>query len=354
MAMSVADSAVVLLFHFDEASGNFVDSSAARRVLTKSGSPSSSSSSKFGANCYQGPASQAGSEGVDIAAFASSGLSAPGGSIPYTVDLWVFPTTTPSGSSQCLFCLGTFGSQHLFLGINTAGKLQLYTTDDSNAGTTINGATTIPLNQWSHVAACRDATGTTRIFVNGVIDGSSASMNSKSTLASGSVVFGYSYGSTGRSYTGRADEFRYVWGLAYFSADFSASLPSAAYPTPAAAKDTGVLTAGPRARQSPLFASVTSKLLAAPSSLKDLYDGGRGRVRGVVKQKGLPSYAVRREVRLIRELDARCIRSQWSDPVTGAFDFTHVDETIRYTVLVLDYTHGKRAVVADNYTPEFM
>ena len=82
--------------------------------------------------------------------------------------------------------------------------------------------------------------------------------------------------------------------------------------------------------------------------------GGKGRVSGTVKVKGSPSYAVRREVRLIRDRDGACIRATWSDPATGAYEFRYVDETQRYTILTYDYTHDKRAVVADNIQPEIM
>lgn len=353
MTMSVLEASTVVLLHFNEASGAFVDSGSTRRTPNIVGSFGSSASSKFGAYCYQGASSQTGQDGLELAAFADSSFPAPG-NLPYTIDLWVYPTATPTSSSQCLFCLGSFAAQSIFLGINTAGKLQLYTTNDANSGTTLNGTTTIPLNQWSHVAACRDTTGTTRLFVGGVVDGSDAAMNSKTNRQSGSVAFGYSHGSSGRSYTGRADEFRYVVGLGLFTADFSASLPSAAYSTPASAKENGVLTVSQKVRQSSLFSSTTWKKSDNATPMKDLYDGGRGRVRGTVKEKATPSFAVHREVRLIRERDSRCVRSQWSDATTGAYDFTNIDETVKYTVSTYDYEHDYRAVVADNITPELM
>ena len=88
--------------------------------------------------------------------------------------------------------------------------------------------------------------------------------------------------------------------------------------------------------------------------VKDTNYGGKGRITGTVKVKGAPSYAVKREVRLIRDKDGACIRATWSDPATGAYEFRYVDETQRYTILTYDYTHDKRAVVADNIQPELM
>lgn len=88
--------------------------------------------------------------------------------------------------------------------------------------------------------------------------------------------------------------------------------------------------------------------------LFDINHGGRGRVAGTVKVKGSPNYAVKRYVLLMREKDFMIIRATWSDPTTGAYEFTYVDHTQRYTVLTMDYEHNYRAVVADNLVPELM
>ncbi len=88
--------------------------------------------------------------------------------------------------------------------------------------------------------------------------------------------------------------------------------------------------------------------------LKSLYWGGRGRVYGTVKVKGTPDYAVYRRVRLFRDRDGVCVGEVWSDPTTGAYEFTYVDETLRYTVVSYDHFASFRAVVADNLTPELM
>lgn len=77
---------------------------------------------------------------------------------------------------------------------------------------------------------------------------------------------------------------------------------------------------------------------------------GIGRVRGTVKQKGTPDAPVFRKVRLVRERDGLVIREQWSDRVTGAYDFQYVDELQTWTVISYDYLNNFRAVVADNLT----
>jgi hypothetical protein len=78
----------------------------------------------------------------------------------------------------------------------------------------------------------------------------------------------------------------------------------------------------------------------------------RGRIRGTVKVT--PNTPVRRKVRLIREVDGQVIREQWSDPVTGAYDFQFVDDLRKWTVVSYDFENLFRAVIADNLTPELM
>jgi hypothetical protein len=86
--------------------------------------------------------------------------------------------------------------------------------------------------------------------------------------------------------------------------------------------------------------------------VRDMAHGGDGTITGTVKVKGTPSNVpVSRKVRLIRDVDALCIRETWSDPITGAYTFAEIDRTVSYTVLSYDYTESFRAVVADRVLP---
>ncbi|QSI33387.1 hypothetical protein GNX71_28995 [Variovorax sp. RKNM96] len=82
---------------------------------------------------------------------------------------------------------------------------------------------------------------------------------------------------------------------------------------------------------------------------------GIGRVKGTVKNKGTPSNTpVYRRVRLLRLRDSMAIREQWSDPVTGAYDFQWIDELQDYIVMSLDHTRNFRMVSADYAVVELM
>lgn len=87
----------------------------------------------------------------------------------------------------------------------------------------------------------------------------------------------------------------------------------------------------------------------------DVYDAGRGRIVGTVKEKSYPANApLMRKVVLLSMPGSRAIRETWSDPVTGVYTFDEVAMDRVYTVVSYDHTGIYRGVVADNLTPEAM
>lgn len=82
-------------------------------------------------------------------------------------------------------------------------------------------------------------------------------------------------------------------------------------------------------------------------------NGGTGAIYGTVDRKGTPTnIALRRRVRLHRDVDGLVVQETWSDATTGEFAFTGIDPAQRYTTIAYDYEHNFRAVAADNLTPE--
>ncbi len=100
----------------------------------------------------------------------------------------------------------------------------------------------------------------------------------------------------------------------------------------------------------PATEPVKAVVVDAALSWRDMEFSGNGRVRNTVKEKGTPNIPLRRRVRLVRQRDGRVVREQWSDPVTGDYDFKYVDELQTYTVLSYDHTLNFRAVIADGLT----
>ena len=86
---------------------------------------------------------------------------------------------------------------------------------------------------------------------------------------------------------------------------------------------------------------------------KDIHFGGRGVIRGTVKEKGQPDQPLVRRVLLISENTNLLVAETWSD-ATGNYRFEFIDPAQRYTVVSYDHEHVYRAVIADNLTPELM
>lgn len=91
------------------------------------------------------------------------------------------------------------------------------------------------------------------------------------------------------------------------------------------------------------------------SRTRDLSElGGRGRIAGTVRVDSNPDYPVWRRVRLFDQRDNRLVAETWSDPVTGAYAFEHINPDRLYVVVSYDHTGVYNAEILDALTPELM
>ncbi|KAA9180599.1 LamG domain-containing protein [Delftia sp. BR1] len=90
--------------------------------------------------------------------------------------------------------------------------------------------------------------------------------------------------------------------------------------------------------------------LVGKSRTNYLFDrAAQGRIRGTVERDASPAdVPLRRRVSLLRDIDMMIVAQQWSDAVTGAYDFQYIETDQAYTVIAHDYEHNYRAVIADN------
>lgn len=99
----------------------------------------------------------------------------------------------------------------------------------------------------------------------------------------------------------------------------------------------------------------TQPIIGASPSHFDIYDAGRGRIVGTVKEKNAPANTpLKRRVVLLSMPGSRVMRETWSDPATGTYEFNGIAVDRTYTVLTYDHTGIYRGVVADNIQPELM
>lgn len=315
---------VIMPFDGEDGSTEFTNYGiAGRSPFTPFGGVAlSTSQSKFGgASCYF--------NGTDAKLQASAAILISG---DFTIEGWFYPT---AALSSYMTCISNAGAKGLFI---HGGKAVWYSGGDYCT------SAELPLNAWSHLAASRSG-DTLRLFVNGVA--------SDTTLASSEDISIITIGGHHSSefMNGYIDDVRITQGVARYTANFS----------PPAALDIETPTIPVHASVSAFALMQIGSVPAAkyknaplPRQLQDVYFGGKGRIYGTTKVKGTPDYAVRRRVRLIREVDGMVVREAWSDAVTGAYSFDNISTQYKYTVLSYDYEHNFRAVVADNLTPEIM
>ena len=137
------------------------------------------------------------------------------GTDDFTIEMWIYRTV--SGVSQVFYDQRTAIPTNYapILAINTSNQL-LY---NDGAATVITGATTVPLNAWSHVAVSRQGTST-KLFLDGVQQGSTYT-DSRNYIQT-PVTIGARFDGT-VAFNGYIDELRVTKGLARYTTTFTPS-----------------------------------------------------------------------------------------------------------------------------------
>lgn len=203
-------SGPTLLMHFDGTNGSttFTDSSPNARTVTATGNAAiSTAQSKFGgASAYfDGNNSylSVDSSGMDI------------GTGDFTVELWAYWLTVPSHADS-LLNVNDYGGLSVYRdgGTYVVNKLVV-----SDRITNQFQADFLPnAEQWYHIAISR-ASGTMRVFIDGVLLGSAVS--NSTNYANGTLQIGGSVDGSDWSLHGYIDEFRVVKGTAIYTDDFT-------------------------------------------------------------------------------------------------------------------------------------
>jgi hypothetical protein len=132
----------------------------------------------------------------------------------FTIEMWVYRTV--SGVVQILLDQRTASPTNYapFIFIGTTNVI----TYSDGAATVITGATTVPLNAWSHVALSRSGTST-RLFLDGVQQGTTYT-DTRNYIAS-PVSIGIRFDGIGSPFTGYIDDVRISKGVARYTTTFS-------------------------------------------------------------------------------------------------------------------------------------
>lgn len=370
MALQLGGTA--LLLHMDGSNGSqvFTDSSVAPRTISVAGTAQiSTTQSVFGS-------SSAAVNGTSNYLYTT--LKDTVGSGDFTMELWA-SLTQATGAYQNLLDFG-YASPTIRFGDSGFGqKLQVAVLSHDGSliySCNITQASFVGTG-FHHIAFVRKA-GRVYLFVDGVKQWLGTGVN-PTTYPSQSYSSPYDTSSKslsmGYGFVGYLDEVHIALGIAKYTEDFTP--PSAPLEIVAGVSvntfqagdfTIGRGSAGFSARpvlqrktvdlrdRAPFGLPVTtSETLGSYSALRPWQFKGRGRIAGTVKEKANPTdKPVARRVRLYREPDGRLIRTVWSDPVTGAYEFYGIPMDAKYTVVSHDYLSLYRAVLADNLAPELI
>lgn len=327
-----------LLLPFDGSNGSttFTNYSPIPVQLTAQGNAKiSTADSKFGGACLALDGSNSWVQTTRYDGF----ILGPG---DFTVEFWL-KTSDNNAAVLSAFYGGSAGWQCM---VTSAGKMQFFVTS-----AVLTGAVTVNDNAWHHIAFTRSS-GTLRLFVDGVADGSVAGVANDFSSFGAFMAIGTQGGTRSATFdlNGFVDDVRLTRGVARYTANFTP--PGALDLTPAPINPSAINPAIPLVQLG--TPALSYKSITTSSVVFDAIHGGNGRVSGTTKVKGTPNVPVHRRVRLHRDVDGLMIREQWSNPVTGAYSFDNINTAYKYTVVTYDYEHNFRAVIADNLTPDLM
>lgn len=122
---------------------------------------------------------------------------------------------------HALVYTGLYETNQLSLRINDANKIQSFIHNGTNTYGLPTGSTSIPINEWLHIAICANA-GVLRTFLNGVLETSMTydlPINCADSLIFGSQIV---TGTPGLFPNGYMDELRVTTGVARYTANFKA------------------------------------------------------------------------------------------------------------------------------------
>jgi hypothetical protein len=153
------------------------------------------------------------------------------GTSDFTVEAWIYPTTTSMNARIIGIGLGANGGGPYTgwsLRFLTSGVIAFYRFDGTE--TMVSSAHTAPANQWTHVAATR-ASGVVRVFVGGNLSAALTTYSgsydrvNNDALEIGRVQFGG--GGTFNFFSGYIDDIRITKGVARYTTTFTP--PTAAF-----------------------------------------------------------------------------------------------------------------------------
>jgi len=193
----------------NDTNNTYTDSSSSSQTVTKIADNKRSTFSPYRPGGYSTYFDGTG----DVITVTETNNSFTFGTGDYTFEAWVYPT----GSGQQTIFGRTSTGNTAFPYIYLASGTNLLSVYYSSAIVTSSGA--VSTNAWTHIAICRES-GTTRIFIDGTLDGS-ASDSTNLVSPNTFVTIGGSGSAAANAFTGYISDARIVKGTAVYTSAFT-------------------------------------------------------------------------------------------------------------------------------------
>jgi hypothetical protein len=201
-----------LLLHGDGTNGaqnnTFLDSSTNNRTITRNGNTTQGTFSPFSVGAGEWSVASDGS-GDNLSIAYNSALDVTQGD--FTVEFWIFRTAAAAAE----VINQRAASTGWLVRINADSTVLV---GYAGGGATVTSIGTLPVNEWTHVAAARES-NTIRIFFNGVLDNTGTGGNG--TTSTAIFYINRSYISSGGGVTGNLSNLRIVKGTAVYTSGFT-------------------------------------------------------------------------------------------------------------------------------------
>ena len=214
-------ASVVLLLHFDGTNGSstLTDSSSYNRTATRNGNAQITTTGPLfgtGAGLFDGTG--------DNWTFPSSTDFDLTSGLDYTIEGRAYADVNNELNFLCANRSDSGGDQGWIFYVSATGKLTFTVVAPAGGGgsQSVVGATTITTGTWFSWAMTK-ASGSTRLFLNGTVDGT-GSIQHQAAASNGLLRIGSSSGEDGtRDWKGKLDEVRFTRSVARYTANYTPS-----------------------------------------------------------------------------------------------------------------------------------
>ena len=136
----------------------------------------------------------------------------------FTIEAWIYTKKANSTYGQAIWSKWTAGNQEIFFYIEPSNKLSL-TLGTTSSGSLLDSTTTIPTNQWTHVAAVRNGNAL-YLYINGIQRGTVAYSGTVPNRSDDVYVGDYKLAGY-YPFEGYISDVRWVKGTAVYTGNFT-------------------------------------------------------------------------------------------------------------------------------------